>query len=445
VGTSDLDSPNTPGKRRRIAVATLLVLGTLVAFLATFSVWINRQALNTDNWVNTSTRLLENKQIDEQLATFMVNQLYANVDVEAELKGALPPQAQALAGPAAGGLRQLAQQVSERALSAPRFQALWADANRAAHESLLKILDGGGSFASTGEGEVTLHLGALITEVGQQVGLPQGLLEKVPPEAGNLTVLKSEQISTAQSVAKLIRRLPVVLFALMALLYGGAIYLARGRRREALRGVGIGFAVAGVLTLLVRATAGSAIVDALTTTAAVEPAAEAAWEIGTSLLVTVAWSAFAFGVLLVLGAWLAGPTAPARALRREAAPYFRDRRAASYAFAAGIWVLLIAWAPIAAFRKPLGILVFAALFALGTELLRRQSIAEFPTAPMTPLSERLASGVRWRRSSTPAGKGDGASPDAVERLERLSALHREGALSDAEFDAAKREVIGASA
>lgn len=429
----------------RIAVPALLTIGTLVAFLAIFSTWINRQALNTDNWVNTSTRLLANDKIDEQLATFMVNQLYANVDVEAELESELPSQAKALAGPAAGGLRQLAQQVAERALAAPRFQALWADANRAAHEALLKIINGGGSFASTGEGEVTLHLGTLVSEIGQQVGLPKALLEKIPPEAGELTVLKSEQLSTAQKVAKLIRRLPVVLFVLLALLYGGAIFLARDRRRQTLRSVGFGFAVAGVLALLVRGIAGNAIVDALSTTAAVEPAAEAAWSIGTSLLVTVAWSAFAFGVLLVLGAWLAGPTSPARALRREASPYFREFRGGAYAFAAGIWVLLIAWAPIAAFRKPLGILIFAALFALGTELLRRQTLAEFPDAELTPLSTRLASSVqrvRPHREPTPAAPAPATAEDStLAQLERLGALRREGILTDAEFEAEKAKIL----
>lgn len=429
--------PDHTRHRHRVLVATLLVIGTLVAFLATFSIWANRQALNTDNWVNTSTRLLENKQIDEQLATFMVSQLYANVDVEAELAKALPPQAKALAGPAAGGLRQLAQRVAERALAAPRFQALWAEANRGAHESLLKILDGGGSIASTGEGEVTLHLGPLVSEVGKQAGLPEALLEKIPPEAGNLTVLKSEQISTAQKVAKLIRRLPVVLFVLLILLYAGAIYLARDRRRETLRAVGFGFAIAGILALLVRAVAGNAITDALATTAAVEPAAEAAWDIGTSLLVTVAASAIAFGVLLVLGAWLAGPTAPARALRREASPYFRERRGAAYAVAAGIWVLLIAWAPIAAFRKPLGVLVFAALFALGTELLRRQMLAEFPNEPLRPLSMKFATSRAFgRRGEAPAG-GD----DPLARVERLNRLRQEGALTEAEFEEQKRKAL----
>lgn len=419
-------------------VPALLVLGTLVAFLATFSVWVNRQALNTDNWATTSTRLLENKQIQEQLATFMVSQLYANVDVEKELAKALPPQARALAGPAAGGLRQLAQQVSERALAAPRFQALWAEANRGAHEALLRILDGGGSFASTGNGEVTLHLGTLISEVGRQVGLPEALVEKVPPEAGNLTVLRSKQISTAQKVAKLIRHLPVVLFILMALLFGGAIYLARDRRREALRSVGFGVAIAGILALLVRALAGNAITDSLATTAAVEPAVEAAWDIGTSLLITIATSAIAFGVLLILGAWLAGPTAQAQALRREASPYFRERRGAAYAFAVGIWVLLIAWAPIAAFHKPLGILVFALLFALGTELLRRQSLAEFPNAPLRSLSMRFAASLP---SSRRPSDGAAGSNDSLARVERLNRLRQEGALTEAEFEKEKRKIF----
>jgi hypothetical protein len=437
-------APETERRRHRVVVPVLLAVGTLVAFLTVFSVWINRQALNTENWVDTSTRLLANHEVDEQLATFMVGQLYTNVDVEAELEKALPPQAQALAGPAAGGLRRLAEQVAERALAAPRFQALWEDANRGAHEALLKILDGGGSFASTGEGEVTLHLGALVSEIGQQVGLPQGLLEKIPPEAGDLTVLKSEQISTAQKVAKLIRRLPVVLFILLALLWGGAIYLARDRRRETLRAVGFGFAAAGILALIVRGIAGDAIVSSLAATTAVEPAAEAVWSIGTSLLATVAWSSFAFGVLLVLGAWLAGPTAAARSLRHQAAPYFRDRRAGAYAFAAGIWVLLIAWAPIAAFRKPLGILVFALLFALGTELLRRQAMEEFPDAEMRPLSDRFAGSfesVRGRHRNG-AATDEGAA-DPLDRLERLNALRQEGALSDEEFAAEKQKVLAA--
>jgi hypothetical protein len=180
------------------------------------------------------------------------------------------------------------------------------------------------------------------------------------------------------------------LTVLLILLYGGAIYLARGRRREAVRSTGFGFIVAGVLALLVRGFAGNTLADSLAATASVKPAAEAAWDIGTSLLVTIAVSAIAFGILAVIGAWLAGKTAPAVAFRREAAPYFRERRGAAYGVAAAIWLALIAWVPIAGFRKPFGILLFAVLFAIGTEMLRRQTLQEFPHGEPARPSERIS-------------------------------------------------------
>src|ERR687898_2151724 len=148
----------------RKGVALLLVVASFLAFVAIFSFWVNRQAMNTDNWVDTSSELLEHEEIQAQLATFLVAQLYANVDVEAELQKALPPEARALAGPAAGGLRQLAQQVAERALTSAQVQAIWEEANRAAHEQFLAVVNGGGSIVSTDEGEVTLQLGTVVEQ-----------------------------------------------------------------------------------------------------------------------------------------------------------------------------------------------------------------------------------------------------------------------------------------
>jgi hypothetical protein len=429
----------------RKTVALLLVVASFLAFVAIFSFWVNRQAMNTDNWVDTSSRMLEHEEIQEQLATFLVAQLYANVDVEAELQEALPPEARALAGPAAGGLRQLAQQVAERALTSAQVQAIWEEANRAAHEQFLAVVNGGGSVVSTDEGEVTLQLGTVVEQVGEQAGVPRDLIANLPKEAGELKVLDSEQLSTAQKIAKAIRKLPIVLTALLVLLFGGAIYLARGRRREAVRGTGFGFIVAGVLALLVREIAGTSVTGSLAKTASVEPAVQASWDIGTSLLVTVAVSAIAFGILAVIGAWLAGGTAPAVALRREASPYFRERQAAAYGVAAAIWLALIVWAPIAAFRKPFGILLFALLFALGTEALRRQAISEFPSEEPGRLGQR-ARELYDRRRGHGSARGDGRQPPAtqLEQLERLSSLRREGALSEEEFEGQKKRILAGS-
>ena len=426
-----------PGHPR--VVAALIVVATLIAFVGIFSIWINRQALNTDNWVNTSDKLLQNEEIQAQLSIFLSDQLFANVDVQTELEKALPPRLAPLAGPATGGLQQLAPQVAQKALARPRIQSLWSTANRAAHEALLKVLNGGGPAVSTGGGEVTLDLGALVEQIGAQLGVGGNIASKLPADAGEMTILESSQLSTAQSIARLIRRAPVVLTLLVLLLYGLAIYLAGGRRREALRSVGFSLLVAGVVVLIVRGLAGNSIVDGLVGSASVKPAAEAVWEIGTSLLVTVAASAITLGILLVVGAWLAGPTRPAVALRREASPYVREQRAWSYAVAGVVYLALIAWAPIAAFHKPLGILLFAVLFAAAAELLRRQILREFPDTPAGQLGERLRSmwAARGGRRAAHAAEAD----TRVGELERLASLHDSGALSDEEFAAAKAETL----
>jgi hypothetical protein len=429
-----MDSPAPPRKRRgqRTVVAVLVVLATILAVVAIFSIWANRQALNTDNWVHTSDRILQNEDVESRLSAFLANQLFANVDVKAELEKALPSQLDALAGPAAGGLSQLAPKVAERALSNPQVQTLWSDANRKAHETLLKLLDGGSGAISTEGGKVSLDLSALLKKVGEQVGVGEGVAEKIPPDAGQITILRSDQISTAQSIAKLIRTLPVVLTLLVLILYGVAIWLAGPRRRQALRSAGIGFVVAGAFVLLLRSIAGHAIVSSLVADEANKPAVEAVWSIATSLLVTVASSAIAFGVLVFLAAWLAGPTRLATGLRREAAPYIRDQPAAAALVAFLVWLALVAWVPIAAFRKPLAVLLFALLFAAGAELLRRQIRREFPDAQAGGGWSALAAHLPGR--GTP-------EPSSAEELRDLAALHKAGDLDDAEFAAAKAEVL----
>ncbi|MDX6605384.1 MAG: hypothetical protein QOF23_1893, partial [Solirubrobacterales bacterium] len=409
----------------------MLVLATLIAFVGIFSIWVNRQALNTDNWVSTSDKLLQNEEVQTRLSVYLADQLFANVDVEAELENTLPPRLAPLAGPAAGALHQLAPQVAQRALATPQFETLWSDANRRAHERLLEIVDGGGSTLSTENGEVTLDLSSLLSQIGGQLG--GNLASKVPADAGQLTILKSEQLSTAQDIVSLVRKLPIVLTLLALLLFGLAVYLAGPRRRQALRGVGFGFIVAGVLVLVLRHFGGSAVVDALAKSDSVKPAVDAVWGIGTSLLVTVAVSAITFGLLVVIGAWLTGPTRSATSLRREAAPYLRERPGATYAVVALVFLALILWAPVVAFHKLIGLILLAVLMVLGTEALRRQAGAEFPDATFGGFGDRMRASVPGRAATEPTVP---AGESKVDQIERLSALRDKGALSEEQYEAA---------
>ncbi len=69
---------------RRRSIKALVALGSLLAFLSVFAIWVERQALNTDDWVQTSDKLIQDKTIRAALADYLVDQLYANVDLEKE-------------------------------------------------------------------------------------------------------------------------------------------------------------------------------------------------------------------------------------------------------------------------------------------------------------------------------------------------------------------------
>ncbi|MDX6654636.1 MAG: hypothetical protein QOH18_1346, partial [Solirubrobacterales bacterium] len=196
------------GGHRKLSLALVVIAG-LITFVAIFSIWANRQALNTDNWVSTSGRLLANKKVEERLADYLGQQVAENVNVKGELEAVLPPRLDPLAAAAAGGINQLTPRIAERALESPKLQALWATANRLAHERLLEVLDGGGSTVSTENGEVTLDLQPLVSQIGSELGVGAGPAEKLPADAGKLTILKSDQLEAAQKGANLVRELPI--------------------------------------------------------------------------------------------------------------------------------------------------------------------------------------------------------------------------------------------
>lgn len=455
--------PQRLPRGRRYAVRTLLVLGTLVAILSIVSVWANRQLLNADNWADTSTELLANQAIRTQVAGYLVDEVYANVDVSAELANALPPRLKPLAGPAAGGLRNAAENVTQRALGRPRVQQAWRAANQLAAERFIAIAEGKSQFVAISGETVYLDLRALLLDLVQRLGLSGRLVGRIPPGAGRIAIVTSRQASAVQDGAAALRGLAVVLPLAAFLLLAGAIAAARGRRRETLRAVGWCLVIAGVVVLVARTIAGNRVVDSLARTDAVVPAAQATWSIGTSMLKDVAWAMILGAIPVIAAAWLAGATRPAVTLRRGMAPWLREEPGVAYAVAGVLVLLVIAWGPIPATRMVVPVLVMIALVALGVAALRAQATREFPQANVAQAHsewhERFdrarasVGGVLQRRRPAPVdgtlatgngapAPGDGHPPvdAAAERialLERLAALHERGLLSDEELAAEK--------
>ncbi|MGC1165844.1 MAG: SHOCT domain-containing protein [Solirubrobacterales bacterium] len=424
-------------RAHRKLVLAILILATVLGIASVFSIWVKRQVLETDTWTTTSTKLLENHEVNEALSAYMVETLYENVDVQGELAKALPPTAQPLAGPAAAGLRTLAGKLASEALTRPKVQALWSEANRNAHALFLELVEGGGDTLSTEGGDVTLDLGTIVERLGTQLGVD--VADKLPPEAAQIQLIESDQLSTAQSAVKALKGLSLILPLIAIALYALAIYLARGWRREALRAWGISWMLIGVLVLIVRSVAGEALVGSLASSDSVEPAVSAVWDIATSLLRNGGIAMFAYGLVIFLGAVLAGPLGFAKSARRSLAPLLRDR-ASAYAAVAVVVLLLLWWGPTEGFRRPLPLLLLLALFIAGVEALRAQTRREYPEETWETMRERWTERSARRAPDTAAAA---ASPESarINDLERLAGLHASGALDAEEFESAKRRLL----
>jgi hypothetical protein len=363
-------------RNRAIAVWSLVVVASLLLLVSSLTVWVKRQALDTNNWTNTSGQMLANDEIRQQLSIYLVDTLFASTDATARIRQALPPDRAALAPVIAGALRNFAVQAADRLLSTPQAQKLWEEANKRAHQNLLAVLNGDdvGRF-QTADGTVVLDLSPVVQQLKDRLGLTG---DRLSPDAGKITILTSDQLSTAQTTLKVIKALSVILVLLVLFLYGLAIYLAAGQRRRVLRASAVSFVVVGVILIVVQRFVGDKVVSSLVSTDAIRPAGHNAWIIGTELLRAVAVALIAYGLVVLAGAWFAGPTRWASAGRARLAPTLHEQAWMVYAAVAAVFLLVIAWGPTQSTRTWFGILLLGRLLVFGVAMLHRQTVAEFP-------------------------------------------------------------------
>jgi hypothetical protein len=374
-------SPRT----RTILAWVLFSLGTLVILVGSLTVWVKRQALDTDAWVETSTNLLEDDDVRMALSVYIVDELYASADPQEVLEERLPENLQGLAGPIAGALRQPAVEGVDRFLQRPRVQDLWENVNRVAHQELLAVLeDETRGNVTTGEGTVTLNLRTLVVNIGTELGFGEELDARLPADVGQIVILQSDQLEAAQNGVKAIKWLSWLVILIALACYVGAVWLARGRR-SMLRNIGAALLLVGILLLVIRRLVGNYIIDALASGESVREAVGSTWIIGTSLLAEVAWALIVYGAVILVGTWLAGPMRYAVRARGAMAPGLRNRPELGWGALAVVYLLLVLWGPVPALRNWVGIILLGALVALGFEAFRRVAIGELePGAPPPP-------------------------------------------------------------
>jgi len=356
----------------------LVLLGALIAILALLAGYIRFQALDTETVGNTAGDLIADKAIRDEAAATLADEFFANVDVEAALAQRLPADQKGLAGPIAGAIRLSGDRAAQALLERPRAQELWVRSVEATHRNLIRILEDETGPLTTEGGDLVLDLRPLVIELGDRVAIVGRVDERLRarPDAGRIKIMDANQLETAQDLTQTMKILGLWLWLVPIALWAAALWLANGRRRLILRMIGISSIVAGLLVLVVRRIAGSVVVDEPASTESLKVAASNAWDILTDQLRDGGVTLLGLGVILLVAVWIAGPSTWATSSREWMAPYI-VRAEIAFGGAAALLALLVWWGPTIQTQRWQLVLASALVLALGVQVLRRQTAAEF--------------------------------------------------------------------
>lgn len=366
------DSSDRPSK-------ILAVLATVLAVVSLLGVWVRTQALDTDEWVRLSSEILDEEEVREKLAAYIVDQLYERIDVADDLGERLPEPLDGVANTLVGALRGTVTDGVERLLESDAVQSTWTEVNRTAHSALVAILrDETRPGISTAGGEVALELREILIVVGERLGFSGDRLEALPEDAGRIVIFESDELDTVQQTVRILDFLSWFLFVTVVVLYVVSVAISRDRL-SALRRAGLALAGAGVFVLLVRSIAVNRLVDAVVQDPANEGLADVVAVNVTSLIRQMAWSAVLWGALIALFAWLVGDDRRAVWVRRGIAPAFRASTTAVVGLTVLFLMVLLWWDPGRAFAGFLRAAVTIALVIGAVVALRRTVLADSVT------------------------------------------------------------------
>ena len=311
-------------QRWRTVLATLLVvLACVLAPLSVVAVWTKNQVTNTDRYVRTMAPLASKPAIQNALADRITARIFASIDVKALTdqavdvlaKQGLPParvaQLRSLEVPVANGVESFTHSQVGKITSSAAFAGAWVQANRLAHEALVKAMTGKGGGAVTIQNDtVTLDLGPLIHTVKQQlVASGFGLAAKIPETNASFVLFESSAITKAQSGFNLLNTLGIWLPIIALVLIVLGVYVAKSHRRM-LVGACLGVAAGMIVLALGLAIFRSVYLNALPASVSHAAAADL-YDTLVRYMRLGLRAVLVLALVIALGAFLTGPSVTA--------------------------------------------------------------------------------------------------------------------------------------
>jgi len=312
---------------RGIVAVVLVVVATVLAPLTLAVAWMDRDLLNTQNYVSTVAPLSSDPAVQAAAAHDVTNALWNKANVQQQITGVLPSWAQVFAAPLSNTLKGYTYQVAQAVVSSPTFSRFWRTANEKGHATVKAALLGNkGGAVQTTNGQVTLDLTPLVDRVKAALdarGIHVFDSASIAPGAATFVIFRSETLAKAQKAVSFFQALRIALPLLLIAAWAGAIAVSTRRRRTVLE-LGFALALAMAVTLIGYHLGRTAYLNAVSSPKLPRDAAASIFDTLLRGLLDSARSVFVVGLVIGIAALLVGPARWAVRLREALSDGFRS-------------------------------------------------------------------------------------------------------------------------
>ncbi|QRP43271.1 hypothetical protein [Amycolatopsis sp. FDAARGOS 1241] len=311
---------------RPVVSSILIVLGCILAPLALTSVWVNNQISDTDRFTATMSPLIRDPSVQAAVTNRVTDAIFTNINVQAIATDAVnalaaqgvPPavtdRLDALTGPLASGVRSFVHGRVGDLVASDQIAQAWDRMIRVAHTQAVDVLNGSSSAIAIQGDKVVVDLAPFIDAAKQQLAA-DGLtvVNRIPQIHPTIPVADAAGLVKARSWYTTLDRLATWLPWIAIVLLAAGVYIARHKRR-ALVGAALGFSLS-MLVLAIGLAIGRSIIIGEVPSQSAAPVA-ASFDIVVRFLRDGLRTLFAVGIVVALGAFLAGPSSTAVHIRQ---------------------------------------------------------------------------------------------------------------------------------
>lgn len=211
---------------RKTAVVVSMVLAVLLLVLGNLFFWAGNTLVSQDRFVAATAPVIQNTKVQQTLALYTTNQIFAAVDVQHLITEVLPPKADFLAPQLSSQVRGFTEDSLKKALAAPKFQQTWNTVIAKQHERMIQFAKNYQGNGTISLNDIFQHLTAGLSDT--KLSFLQG--KQLPKNVGSVTVVNASWLPafhalvTNISTWRLLSILGLVIFTALA------IWLSRKKR-----------------------------------------------------------------------------------------------------------------------------------------------------------------------------------------------------------------------